>query len=129
MTVHIARELPRLLSVASAWASAEAARAALNPRRLNPEERATALRVGVVAPDRVRIKLVTEMPQPHEAELRSIASQMGRLGPGMVGLTLGYTVLILTGHMTNRLLAHELRHVQQYEAHGSIASFLQAYLA
>ena len=33
------------------------------------------------------------------------------------------------GFVTNRLVSHELRHVHQYEAAGSIAAFLPVYLA
>jgi hypothetical protein len=46
----------------------------------------------------------------------------------MVGLTLGHSIFICRGHQTRRLLSHELRHVHQYEAHGSIAEFLPVYL-
>ena len=47
----------------------------------------------------------------------------------MIGLTLGYAVLICRGHESRpRLLSHEFRHVYQYEAAGSIAAFLPAYL-
>lgn len=46
----------------------------------------------------------------------------------MAGLTLGYSILICRGHKTRRLLSHELRHVFQYEQHGSIAAFLPVYL-
>lgn len=47
----------------------------------------------------------------------------------MVGLTLGYAVLICRGHEASpRFLSHEFRHVHQYEAAGSIASFLPGYL-
>jgi len=52
----------------------------------------------------------------------------GLLGPGMVGLTLGYGVYICRGHGTVRLLSHEFRHVYQYERAGSIAAFLPVYL-
>jgi hypothetical protein len=46
----------------------------------------------------------------------------------MVGLTLGYSVLICQGHDSLRLLSHEFRHVHQYEQAGSIAAFLPGYL-
>ena len=60
--------------------------------------------------------------------LRAAALQAGLLGPGMVGLTLGHAIFICRGHKTRRLLSHELRHVHQYEQHGSIAAFLPVYL-
>ena len=50
------------------------------------------------------------------------------VGPGMIGLTLGYSIFIVRGHMGRRLVSHECRHVYQYETHGSIAAFLPVYL-
>jgi hypothetical protein len=47
----------------------------------------------------------------------------------MVGLTLGHSIFICRGHKTPRLVSHELRHVYQYEQHGSIAAFLPIYLS
>jgi hypothetical protein len=47
----------------------------------------------------------------------------------MDGLTLGYAVFIRRGRETSvQLISHELRHVRQYEAAGSISSFLPIYL-
>ena len=46
----------------------------------------------------------------------------------MVGLTLGYSIFIVRGHMSPRLLSHECRHVYQYETAGSISAFLPVYL-
>ena len=61
--------------------------------------------------------------------LQAAATQAGLLGPGMVGLTLGHSIFICKGHRTRRLVSHELRHVYQYEQHGSIAGFLPVYLS
>lgn len=53
----------------------------------------------------------------------------GLLGPGMIGLTLGYAVLVCAGHGKDvRLLSHEVRHAHQYEQAGSIAAFLPVYI-
>jgi len=46
----------------------------------------------------------------------------------MKGLTLGHSLYICQGHITKHLLSHELRHVYQYEAFGSIPEFLVEYL-
>jgi len=46
----------------------------------------------------------------------------------MAGLTLGYSILIVSGHCTVPLLSHECRHVHQYETLGSIEKFLPVYL-
>jgi hypothetical protein len=68
------------------------------------------------------------LPMPDDAVLQAAAVQAGLMGPGMVGLTLGHAIFICRGHKTRRLLSHELRHVHQYEQHGSIAGFLPIYL-
>jgi hypothetical protein len=72
----------------------------------------------------VRTRLVDHLPVPDNPLLREAALQVGLLGPGAVGLTLGYSIFVVTGNMSPRLLAHECRHVRQYEAYGAIAKFL-----
>ncbi len=95
---------------------------------LTDTERKLAAAVGVQDPDRVRIKLVQQIPAPADPELRSIAIQTGLIGPHTGGITLGHGIYILDGQDSNRLVSHELRHVHQYEVAGSIAAFLQTYL-
>ena len=106
--------LPRLLPLAVAWAEAEARRAAATGVCLTPAEEEIARAVGVRKPGLVRIAIVDRLPQPADAGLRHAAEQAGLLGPGMIGLTLGYAVFICRGHRTRRLVSHELRHVHQY---------------
>jgi len=84
--------------------------------------------VGVRNPKHVRVTAVEALPLPNDPELKAAALQVGLLGPGVVGLTLGYCILLCRGHETPRLLSHELRHVHQYELAGSIAAFLPVYL-
>ena len=73
--------------------------------------------------------MVNQLPFPEHPLLKAAAIQTGLLGPNMIGLTLGYAVFIRRGNEeSQRLLSHEFRHVQQYEAAGSIASFLPIYL-
>jgi hypothetical protein len=96
---------------------------------LNASELAMARAVGVAEPERVRVEIVGDrLPMPDDPALREAAMQAGLLAPGMVGLTLGHSIFICAGHKTRRLLSHELRHVHQYEQHGSIAGFLPLYL-
>jgi hypothetical protein len=44
------------------------------------------------------------------------------------GLTLFYGIFVVEGTYSRRMIAHECRHVQQYEERGSIQAFLQEYL-
>jgi len=118
--VNLKSALPHLLSRAISWAEAEATRGAGVGRELSERERELARKVGVTHPERIRVVAV--------AALRTAAEQTGFLDPGMVGLTLGYSVFICHGHETVRLLSHEFRHVYQYEQAGSVAAFLPGYL-
>jgi hypothetical protein len=121
--------LPKLIPRAIAWAEDRAAKAAAVGTPLNASEMEVARAVGVAQPERVRVEIVGErLPMPDDALLQAAAVQAGLMGAGMVGLTLGYAIFICRGHKTRRLLSHELRHVHQYEQHGSIAGFLPIYL-
>jgi hypothetical protein len=127
--MDLLRELPRLLPGAIAWAEARAKRAAEVGSPLTADELDMARAVGVTKPEIVRIETVGDrLPMPDDPTLQAAAIQAGLLGPGMVGLTLGHSIFICKGCKTHRLVSHELRHVFQYEQHGSIAGFLPVYL-
>ena len=120
--------LPTLLPSAIACAEAQAARGIQARSALSQSGEVVARKVGVSRPDLVRIAVVDALPMPEDPMLRAAALQTGLLGPGIAGLTLGYAVFVWRGQETWRLLAHELRHVFQYEQAGSIAQFLPVYL-
>ena len=120
--------LPHLAPLAIEWAERVSREAALAGTPLNTDGANLARHVGVTTPEVVRIAVEDQLPFPEHPALQEAATQTGLLGPGMNGLTLGHTVFIRTGHESLRLLSHELRHVAQYEAAGSIAAFLPAYL-
>jgi hypothetical protein len=120
--------LPQLVPLAVEWAERVAAKAQATGVVLTPDEARIARAVGVGAPERVRLAIVDAFPYPEHPLLRAAAVQTGMLGPGMSGLTLGHAIFFDAAPST-RLLSHELRHVAQYEAAGSIGAFLQAYLA
>ena len=129
MNIDLAAALPALLPQAIQWAEVQADEVLLTGTPLSQTESGFARTVGVHFPDRIRLKIVEALPVPDDLELRRAAIQAGLLGPGMVGLTLGYAVFICDGHDTDpRLLRHEFRHVFQYEAAGSIRTFLPTYL-
>ena len=121
--------LPGLAPLAVEWAERVCAHAAEMGDALDAEGTRIARAVGVNLPARVRIVVPESMPFPEHPTLRAAAVQTGMLGPTMAGLTLGHTIFLRPGTRTVRLLSHELRHVAQYEAAGSIAAFLPAYLA
>ncbi len=120
--------LPLLLPKAIAWAESEASAAAKTGHALNELAQRVARRVGVFCPELIRVALVDSLPMPQDPELQAAAIQNDLLGPDKAGLTLGYSVLVLRGHDTWRLLSHEFRHEHQYEQAGSISAFLTVYL-
>jgi hypothetical protein len=129
MLTDLAAALPALLPNAIAWAENQSQIVIDRGATLNEPQLALACRVGVHQPERIRVGVVDRLPLPDDAALRSAAIQTGLLGPNMIGLTLGYAVLICRGHEAMpRLLSHEFRHVHQYEVAGSIAAFLPQYL-
>jgi len=127
-TTHLIARLPRLLPLAVSWAKAREADILATGRTLTDIETRMAAAVGVQNPGRVRIKVVGRIPAPDHPELRSIASETGLIGPRTGGITFGHGIYVRDGHIFNRLVSHELRHVHQYEAAGSIDAFLQTYL-
>jgi hypothetical protein len=89
-----------------------------------------ARRAGVARPDAVRILGVPEIPLPDEADLKQAALTFGLITPGTAGLTIGHGIFIRQDCLGDaKLMAHELKHVAQYERLGSIPAFLQQYLA
>lgn len=127
--MDLSAELPRLLPKAVAWAESESARFLRSGKPLDASQCALARAAGVRSPDRVRVALVDAIPRPGDAQLREAAAQVGLLGPNTVGLALGYAVLLKADFASDSdVLAHELRHVRQYECYGSIKAFLSVYL-
>lgn len=120
--------LPQVLPHAIAWAEVQAHHVASHGAPLPAMVQEIARRVGVRRPELIRTMLVPQLPIPEEPSLRQAAIETGLLGREMVGLTLGYSIILVVGHDTLRLLSHECRHVHQYELFGSIANFLSVYL-
>lgn len=127
--MNLSDELPRLLPLACEWAEEQAALIRRTGRPLTAGEGEIAARVGVRLSELVRIWVVEEIPTPTQSALRAACEQLNLLGEDTAGLTLGYGVFLQKGRSeSTRLLAHELRHVAQYEGHGSIAAYLRVYI-
>ena len=129
MSNDLLEQLPELLPVATVWVERQSALIAELGITLTVETEDLAKRVGVKEPFRIRVAFVDEFPLPDDARLRAAAISLGLFGSWMNGITYGYSVALRKGHHTDRaLLAHEFRHVAQYENCGSIAAFLQIHL-
>ena len=111
-----------------AWAEAQAAEAASQGTLLDAAGLALARRMGVERPELIRVWTRDELPTPEHPVLVKINEVVRLISPRMAGLTLGHSVIIRNGCANPFLLAHELRHVHQYEQEGSIAAFLDSYL-
>lgn len=128
LSIDLAAVLPRLLPKAIEWAEQKSSEILAAGESLSGSGIELARRVGVANPEKIRICAFRSPPLPDDEELRGVALQVGLLGPDMIGLTLGYGILIREGHHTHRLVSHECRHVYQYETAGSISNFLPGYL-
>ena len=121
--------LPQLMPKAIAWAKEQEDYILLNGRGLSDEEHKIAVKVGVIHPDKIRVCTVDQVPSPDDSMLAYLCEYTGLLGPDTVGLTLHYGIFVRSGYQESlSLLAHECRHVAQYEEHESIAAFLGVYL-
>lgn len=127
--MNLKMELPALLPKAIAWAEAQQSKIVATGIPLTQDQLAIAQEVGVVRPENIRIKFVNHIPLPDDPVLASAAIQTGLISPDIAGMALYYGIFISNSVIVNRsLLAHEFRHVQQYEKKGSIADFLADYL-
>ena len=124
----LAAVLPDLLPQAIQWVESRSVDILSKGKPLTSAGIRVARSVGVLDPERIRVELVDSLPLPDDQTLQDVALQTGLLGPDMAGVTSGYGIYACTDDVTNRLLAHECRHVFQYEAAGSIAAFLPVYL-
>lgn len=121
-------DLSRLLPKAIAWAEAQSTKVCAEGVPLDSQHLRLAKAVGVVQPERIRVCTVHRVPAPTSVELRRAAIAVGLIGAATNGLTFGYGIYVVEDCVTNRVISHECRHVQQYEAAGSIKAFLTSYL-
>lgn len=126
-------ELGKLLTViipaAVEWAKAREVEILRSGMPLSPIGVSIAQRVGVRDPARVRLQVVPAIPMPENPVLAQIAVERGLFGPHTGGVTLGHGIYLVEGKWNDQLVAHELRHVYQYETLGGIDAFMAVYLA
>ena len=117
-----------ILPVACAWAKRQESFILRTGVVLSPALVDTARKVGIVHPDRVRLRAVSRVP-PMNWLLRRVGEKLGFISPQTIGMTLRYGIYIREGHWGDRrLLVHELAHVAQYERMGGFWGFLGPYL-
>ena len=122
-------EFDALLPLACAWAEGQEQLILQKGLGLDEVQMGDARRIGVTAPERVRLLQVEEIPLPEHPDLRAAVKATGLLSPDTAGLTLRYGILIRSPFWGARdLVAHELVHVWQYEQFGGFEPFLRQYL-
>lgn len=120
--------ISNIIEVASEWIDKQQEYILNNGASLENYQKEIASLVGVVKPDDIRILVVDKISRPDNPLLKKVAEEMNFLGPDTIGLTLGYGIYLREGYITDRLLSHEFRHVQQYEVAGSIQAFIAEYI-
>lgn len=129
MPFNLREALPKLLPGATEWVRQQEKIILDTGLPLRDDYLKLAELAGVRFPQKIRIREVPSIPLPTDPELRLAALQSGLLGPRVAGITFGYGIYLIEGGMKQRkLIAHECRHVAQYEGYGSIQNFLIAYL-
>lgn len=118
--------LAEIVPKAIAWAQEQSRGVLASGLPLNQDGVELARRVGVREPERVRIAWVGQLPVPSDPAFQPILDSTGIAD--MSGLTLGHAIFLVQARTDLGLLAHELRHVYQYERLGGIDGFLPVYL-
>ncbi len=125
----ISEQFETLLPLACQWAAAQEQRILAQGEPLSDSELADARRVGVAAPERVRLLYVPEIPIPEHPALRAAAEETQLISPLTGGLTLRYGIFIRSDCRFHRaMIVHEFGHTAQYERFGGFEPFLRQYL-
>ena len=126
----ITRALLKLvLPLACSWAEKQERLIHRDGVALTTSQLADARRVGITQPERVRLRVVDEIPMPLHPVLKMAAERFGLLSPLTIGLTLRYGIFIRSDCWGDRrLVVHELAHTAQYERLGGFHPFLEKYL-
>jgi hypothetical protein len=128
-SVELMQDLHILLPLAQEWANRQGADFRRTGSPLDPSAWPVACRLGVTRPEAVRVARVASIAGPEHPRLRRACQSLGFLGPATAGLTLGYGLALRADLADNRpLLAHELRHVAQYERYASLDAYLEDYI-
>jgi hypothetical protein len=118
-----------VLPVACAWAAEQEAVILRDGVALTASQIDDARQIGVVHPERVRLRVVEQIPLPLHPMLRDAAEVTGLISPRTAGLALRYGIFIRSESWgERRLVVHELAHTAQYERLGGFQSFLEQYL-
>ena len=123
------KQFQTLVPLAYAWAEEQERIILRDGVPLTAAQIVDAKRIGIIHPERVRLRVVAEIPLPDNPALRTAAEMTGLISPLTAGLTLRYGIFIQSDSWgERRLVVHELAHVAQYERFGGFRPFLEQYL-
>ncbi|MEO7478600.1 MAG: hypothetical protein ABIT64_05125 [Lysobacteraceae bacterium] len=125
-SAEVIAQVDRLMPGVIALIESTEADAMARGRPLDAAEIALARSVGVAAPERVRVIEESSQPGHEQPALAALIHLLGEHNPRRWGLTVRYGI-VFKSHPTKHLLAHELRHVAQYERLG-LTGFARRYL-
>ena len=124
------QQLEALLPRAADWVASLETAALRSGEELNETELGFARRIGIAAPERIRLMKVESMPQPSDPTLAWAANETGLLGPDIAGVTFRYAIFVRSDFWKElRLVIHEMAHTHQYERFGGILPFLKQYIS
>ena len=120
--------LREVLPQAIDWVRSQERKYIPEGQHLTDQETAIAKTMGVLQPDQIRIILTEHFPMPAAQPLRDELISLGFDSTKLIGLTLGYAILVNPKEYQGKwLLSHEFVHVTQYERMG-LEKFLGHYL-
>jgi len=122
-------ELLAQLPKAVAWVESQEAGILLHGVALNEAQLAAAREIGVGEPERVRLMEVDSIPVPEDPALQALCRKHEIITEQTFGLSCRYGIYLRAGYLDHLpMIAHELKHTEQYERLGGIAGFLTRYL-
>ena len=118
-----------LLPLACTWAEKQESIILREGVPLTASQVADARQIGIAHPERVRLRVVEQIPLPLHPLLREAAETTGLISPLTAGMTLRYGIFIQSESWGERsMVVHELVHTLQYERFGGFRPFLEEYL-
>ena len=118
-----------LLPLACTWAEKQESIILREGVPLTASQVADARQIGIAHPERVRLRVVEQIPLPLHRLLREAAETTGLSSPLTAGMTLRYGIFIQSESWGERsMVVHELVHTLQYERFGGFRPFLEEYL-
>jgi hypothetical protein len=121
--------VPLILPAACAWVAQQERSILRRGVRLTPYQMDDARRAGILHPDRVRVRIVDEIPIGMPSAFRAIGKRLGLVSSGTIGMSLRYGILVRADAWDDRhTIVHEFAHTAQYERLGGLWPFLRRYL-